>query len=240
MLYILLGTDEKTSRAKLHELCTALVDKKPDASFVQLRAEDFDPAHLSHYISGQGLFESKQIVVLDHLFENKEYKEIITKERKALAESPNIFFLLEGVLDKPTSEKLKKVAEKFEVFGETMKQAKEKPTFNTFALADALGARNRKTLWTLYQEGKRAHVSDEEMHGVLFWQAKSLLLAEGVGSAGEAGLNPFVFRKAKNFLKNYTVEELRSMLRNLTKLPHEARRGRYELGSALEQFVLTV
>lgn len=240
MLYIFCGTDEEKSREKLQKLVAALVAKKPDASFVQLRAEDFHMEAFPGYVEGQGLFESKQIIVFDHLFENKEYKELLVKERKALAESPNIFFVLEGALDKTTSEKLKKVAEKFEISGSEAKIAKEKPVFNTFALADALGSRNRKNLWVLYQEGKRAHVPDEEMHGVLFWQAKSLLLAGNAGSAQEAGLNPFVFRKAQGFCKNYSVDELRNMLRTLTKLPHEARRGRYELGSALEQFVLTI
>lgn len=240
MLYFFCGTDTDTARSKMNAVLEALVAKKPDASVIRVRADAFDPGMLPAYIGGQGLFESKQIVVLDHVCADAEIKHAVLEARKEMAASPNLFFVLEGNLDKATAEKFKRAAEKFEISGELGRTKKEPPSFNTFALSDALGARDRKGLWVLLQEGKRHHVSDEEMHGVLFWQAKSMLLAAQAHSTESSGLNPFVFRKAKGFLENYAVDELQHMLRQLTALPHEARRGRFELASALERFVLSI
>lgn len=83
-------------------------------------------------------------------------------------------------------------------------------------------------------------VSDEEVHGMLFWQMKTMLLVEASGNAKEAALNPFVYKKAKGFVQHFSKEELHSHTTALVELYHEARRGRYELGSALERFILGV
>jgi len=240
MLYLLYGTDKEKTRAKMHSLVDALLAKKSDASLVSVKAGAFEPAFLESYISGQGLFEARQIVVLDHVFENTEAKEAILDRRKELAESPNIFFLLEGELDKATLTKLEKYAERAEMFGERMQKGKKERVFNTFSLADALGARDRKSLWVLYMRGRRANIAPEEMHGVLFWQVKSMLLALTSGGAQASGLNPFVYKKALSFLKKYSEVELRETLSTLVQLSHDARRGKHDFDTALERFVLEV
>jgi len=165
-------------------------------------------------------------------YQQKAYPEVVQKVK-------NIFFLLEGGLDKATILKLEKVSEKIECFGESLREPKKEKEFNTFSFADALGARDRKKLWVLYQKAKRFNIADEEIHGILFWQTKNMLLAGKAGSPSEAGMNPFVYKKARSFLKNYSTEELGSLSRTLITLSHDARRGKHDFATALERFTLS-
>jgi len=188
-------------------------------------------------VYGQGLFSSKSIIVLDRVFGNEEGKEVILARLKDIAASENVFVLFEGGLDKKTLTKLEKHAEKSQGF-DTKETKTER--FNVFSLTDALGKRDRRALWVKYQQAKLSGVSDEEIHGVLFWQIKTMLLAAMSGSASEANLNPFVYKKSRGFLKNYTRPELSAFSASLVRLYHDARRGKHELGVALERFILSL
>ena len=107
-------------------------------------------------------------------------------------------------------------------------------------MTDALGARNQKRLWTLYQKAIRAGVVEEELHGLIFWQIKSMLLALSAPDATSAGLNPFVYSKAKGYAKNFTLDELKNLSSRLIKMYHQAHRGEVDFASELEKFFLEV
>ena len=115
-----------------------------------------------------------------------------------------------------------------------------------FEFTDALGARDKKGLWQLYQDALKEEVPSEEVHGILFWQIKALLSALKCRDAGEAGLNPFVYNKAKTYAKNYgkNVEEadkkLKEMSTKLFEMYHEAHRGKTDFAIALEKFILEI
>ena len=239
MYYLLYGSDIGKARAKMHELVDSLLTKKRDASVVSMNEETFDGALLESFIRGQGLFEAKQIAILDNIFLKSDAKELIMGKRKELHTSPNVFFIVAQTLDKATVTKLEKYAEKTLLFGEALlKKGGKMRAFNTFALADAFGMRDRKKLWVLYIKGRRSHCAPEELHGVLFWQAKNMLTVCHAKSAQEAGLNPFVFQKALSFIKNYSETELQSSLKKLVTLTHDARRGLHDLDTAMEHFIL--
>lgn len=238
MIYFLHGKDTETSRVKLNTLVESLRTKKPDATYVRFDEETFEPENIDQYISGQGLFEQKLIVVFDRILTNKETKKCILDRLTDIANSDNIFLVWEESVDAATRKKFEKVSEKVQesVHSEKIK-IKE---FNIFDLSDALGNRNAKNLWILYQKAKMHNISDEEIHGILLWLAKSMLLAEKSNSAKEAGLNPFVYRKASGFRKNYSSRELQDLSLQLVTLYHEARRGRAPLSVSLEQFTLSL
>lgn len=238
MLYVLYGSDIEKGKDKLHGLVESLQKKKPDASIFRIDDEHFDTSQLSELIEGQGLFENKYIVVFDSVFANAEAQEAVLKNLASIADSQNIFIILEGKLDKKTISRLEKKAEKVQVFeGEVSKKKEE---FNIFSLTDALGRRDRKVLWVLYRKAKQRGIPDEEIHGILFWQVKSMLLSSGAKNSDDAGLNPFVYRKSLQFLKNYTDEEVKKLSSTLVSLSHDARRGLHEFDIALERFILGV
>lgn len=236
-MYLLYGDDTQKARDKCNALIDSLEKRKPDASLFRITDETFEPSQLDELLYGQGLFEHKYIVSCAGVCRNAEFKKLITSALKDVAASDNIFVFLEESLDAKSKKAFEKHAEKVQVF-EKKKVAKE--SFNLFALTDALGERNRAKLWTLYQEALRNNISAEEVHGVLFWQIKSLLLAQHADSPEEAGLKPFPFKKAKSFLKNFSPEELCVLSKQLVELYHSARKGKYDLDIALEQFVLGV
>ncbi|MEO8638260.1 MAG: hypothetical protein ABI430_05180 [Candidatus Taylorbacteria bacterium] len=242
MLYLLYGENKDQAREKARGMIDNLKKKKPDAAFFHVTTENWNEATLEEYIGGQGLFSNKYIVFVDSIFENKEIKEVAVKKIKEMAESQNIFIVLEGELDKATFTKFEKCAEKVQSFGvkgETHGEAQARE-FNIFSLGDALGRRDKKNLWVLYNKAKRAGLEDEQIHGTLFWSVKNMILACNLESAKEAGLNPYVFGKARNFAHNFKYEELGALASGLVALYHDSRRGISDLDVALERFILSI
>ncbi|MEK7184805.1 MAG: hypothetical protein AAB683_01565 [Patescibacteria group bacterium] len=219
MIYFYYGTDIEKTIKKSHELVDSLRKKKPDAGFFKIDSENFDSAMLEGYIGGQGLFSNKYIIFLDRLCEKKEIKDEFIDKLKEIGASENIFIILEGKIDKITAVKIEKKAEKTVKFdlAETGKNF-DRGGNNAFALADAIGKRNKKEAWMLYRKAIDGGEAVEALHGMVFWKIKSLILSGG-----------------NNVWKN---DELLAVLDELITIYHEARRGRYELETGLEVFIL--
>lgn len=238
MIFLLHGTNTFKSRAKLNDLIKKLLDRKPNAMLIRFDDESFGKSEFLDQIDSQGLFESNSIIVLDNVLKNTEGEESILKNLKELKNSGNVFIVLEEKIDKKTFTKISKFTEKVQEFNLEKKYKKNK--FNIFALSDALGSRDRRKLWVLYQTCKNNNISDEEIHGILFWSLKSLILSKNSKIPAEAGLNPFVFKKNLRFSSNYSDRELEDLISKLINLYHDSRRGVKSLDIALEQFVLSV
>ena len=213
MIYFYYGTDIERGVAKAHELIDSLRKKKPDASFFKIDSENFNDAMLEEYIGGQGLFSNKYIVFLDRLCEKKEIKERLIDNLKEIAESENIFIILEGKLDKATATKIEKKSEKMVKF--YLAEKEEKESYNAFALADAFGRRNKKEAWVLYRKAIDKGEAPEALHGMLFWKVKTMIL-------NNQGDN----------------DELLKLADKLVTIYHDSRRGEYELETRLEAFIL--
>lgn len=239
MLYVLHGTDTIKAREKLDSLLESLHKKKPDASVIRIDDEQFNASALDELISGQGLFERKQIIIFNNVFRDEDAKKTVLQSINDIATSQNIFILFEEKLDKKTLSKFQKHAEKIQEFDRKDSHDAKKP-FDIFSLTDAFGKRDKKKLWVLYQKARMHNVSNEEVHGILFWQTKSMLLAGNALNAREAGLNPFVYKKAAEFQKNYSETELKTLSATLVSLYHDARRGIHDLGISLERFMLDI
>ncbi len=239
MIYLLYGTDSQKSRNKLHDLVTSLVKKKPDASHIRLNDETFSDASLEENISGVGLFSQKTIVEMDNVFRNKDAKVSLLERLKDIAQSENIFVILEGELTKAELTKFEKHSEKVQEFSLQEETPKAKD-FNVFSLTDALGKRDRKHLWVLFMKARAHDIAPEEIHGILFWQIKAMLATMQSKSPKEAGLNPFVYQKSGGFLRNFTPQEIQDTSVKLIELYHNARRGIVDFDRGLERFILEV
>ena len=215
MIYFYYGSDIDKSREKAHSLIDSLMKKKPDASLLKMNNEDFDIPKLQEYIGSQGLFSNKYIVFLDRLCDDKEIKDDFLDKLKEISESENIFIILEGKIDKATATKIEKKSEKTIVLN--LSEKIEKKDNNTFALANAFGKRNAKEAWMLYRKAIDEGIAPEALHGMIFWKVKSMILAGGMG---------------------WDVEELKKIMDELITIYHEARRGKYELETAMEAFIM--
>ena len=110
--------------------------------------------------------------------------------------------------------------------------------FNIFALTDAIGARDKKRAWILYQEALGAGLSAEEIFFKIVWQVKTLLLASKTKSLLETDMKPFSYSKAKSYLKNFKPNELEKLSEDLVVGYHRARQGKGELETFVEKILL--
>lgn len=215
MIYCFYGTDSAKTRKAARALVNATQKKKPDASFFHITSENWSEARFEELLHGAGLFEQKYIVLLDNLFEDKDIKNTICDGVKDMSDADHLFVLLEGVLDKKTLTKIEKSARKVIQYNVSEVVKKKE---NDFALANAVGRRDRKQAWVLLQSALERGVVPEALHGMLFWKVKSMLLAGNQ--------------------RAFTKEELHTLSHQLLEIHHRARTGRTTLDIALERFVL--
>ena len=236
MLYIFHGSDHTALREKLASVRHTLHTKRPDAELFKLDdPEQVTPAALEELAGGQGLFEQKYIVQLDRVIDDQKARDAISDAAEMLGSSDNVFLLAEDQLEQQTLTKLEGHAHAVHHFPVKKKEANE---FNVFTLTDALGRRDKKTLWVAYHKALRSGKDAEELHGILFWQIKAMLLASTCSTAQEAGMKDFPFKKAKEFAARFSHDDLCELSRNLVTCFHEARRGQGMLRDNLEQWIL--
>ena len=245
MIYFYYGTDIESARKKAKITIDSLLLKKPDATLIKIRDEELSLDKIIELAVGQALFSNKYIVFFNRTFDNKENKELILKNIKEFATSDNIFIFVEGRLDKTSLTKIEKNSEKVQEFIRPEKILNKKEKLATigekidfFEFADAIGKRDKRGLWVLYQDALAEQVPAEEVHGIFFWQVKSMLLAKKCKTAEEANMKPFPYDKARGYSRNYKDGELEDLSSRLVYMYHEAHRGNIDFFVALEKFIL--
>lgn len=233
MLIAFYGTDTIRVREKAYDFVHAREEKGIRA--VQITSENFSTGVLEDAAGGTSLFGEQQLFVIDTPSEDAEMLALVFDNLEMLSESPNTFVLIERGLLASQKKKLEKYAEEC-----TELAADKKNTFNIFSLTEALLRRDKKSLWMLLLKARGAGASDEEIIGTLFWQIKTLRLAERSGSAEETGLKSFSYTKAKRALLKFKEGEIDKLSRDLVTLYHDGHQGKRDLDIALERWVLSV
>ncbi|MEX0917414.1 MAG: hypothetical protein WDZ90_02745 [Candidatus Paceibacterota bacterium] len=237
MLYLFHGSDTQASRKKLHKKLDVALSKNPDSPLMWIDEENFDGASFPELLGGQSLFGGVLNVAVDASGGEGILTDFISEKVRDIKESENVFYILFGKETKKTLEPFLKYAQSSE---ESALKEVAAQKFNVFSLTDALGKRDRKGLWVLYQKAKRNNIADEEVHGILFWQLKCMLFAASSASANDAGIKEFPFKKAKSFLRNFREGEVEEKAHELLLVTYDARRGKSDFGGALERFILSV
>ncbi len=236
MLYVIYGKDRERGRARFRALREELGKKCGEESTI-LEGE-ISKEFLHSSAVSQGLFGNTTLFVFDCVFDKKDEQEVLLSHANELDLSPNIFLVFEPELDKKIAEGIGETKVKIEEF--SSKKIDNRPEFNIFSLGDALGKRNKKELWVLYQEAVGSGLTPEEISGTLFWAVKNLALAKGAKNGDDAGMSPFVAKKSRAFVENYTQEEIKNLSHSLVTIYHEAHRGGEPMDIALERFILSV
>lgn len=237
MLYVFSGANTVRVRSEAHTFLDAFEAKGIHTEYIgpELISEDF----LRDRVSAQSLFGevvARDITLFDTPSERVGALDALVAYADALAQSNDVFVVIEQKLLAAPAKVLKAHAEKFV----EVKDVAEGERFNVFALSDALARRDKKALWVLFQQAMHAGISAEELVGTLLWQIKSARLAARTATAEEAGLKPFVYTKAKRALAKFTSEEIDALSRNLITIYHDARLGKRDMDIALERFVLAL
>lgn len=200
-----------------------------DASFEE---ENFSLSAIREMAASADLFGGTKFVVLRGLLEKKDTREILEKEYKNLAESPNTFLIFENIFSVPTKRELQKHA--------TVIEAKEKNkssfVYNPFSITNALRMRDKKNAWRNLQEARLAGVEAEQLSGIIWWLLKhAILVASG---APLATLTPAGVTAGRAMVRNFKKEELATLAEKFEVAIPEARRRGIEPYHALEKIIL--
>ncbi|MEK7558635.1 MAG: hypothetical protein AAB507_02300 [Patescibacteria group bacterium] len=228
MFYFFYGDDTDKRREKIGKLI-----KTKNAALCELKEEELSIDFLEEMATSQVLFDEAQIFLLRDLLLSKELKEILKKCASLMAQSANAFIVSQASATKDLLSAIeKKGAELVEC---SLKEKPIKKDGGNFALGDAIGRRDRKAAWVLYQEAMSKGAVSEELHGIIFWVMKNIFLAK-VG--GATGLSPYPLMKAKSFESKWSNGEVRGALSRLVGMYHDSHRGIVEFPVALEMFLL--
>jgi len=239
MLHVLYGNHRDKLRARLHALLSKMAggDNPPE----RISAENMMPDVLGELLHRTALFGSVPPVVFDGALSDERTHEMMLACAKDLADSENTFILVEEKIPADALKVFKKYAASVEVFSLAPSAARSAPQkFNIFSLTDAIGRRDRKRAWVLYRQALTEGMAPEEIHSMLFWQVKTVLMVAVTGNIKNLPLKPFVVGKARGFAKNYSLEELKNLSSALVSVYHDAHRGLVELETGLERLILSL
>src|ERR1035437_9971633 len=100
-----------------------------------------------------------------------------------MQEAEHWFLILDGKVDSVTTKKIEKFSYKSQEFEKT-ESKKESPII--FTITDKLLARNKKQLWACFTDLLGWGIPAEEIHGVLFWAVKNMIIVARVDSQKES------------------------------------------------------
>jgi hypothetical protein len=233
MLYLIYGTNTNKVRAKQRELVGIMQSKQPNVSLYRVTTETWKDSLLEELLGSQGLFLAKYIVTLDKVLEDKEIGSDIIGSLEEMKESDHAWIILEDKVSAPNLKKIEKFAHKVFDFNDSV--SVEKKRLLAFDFAEQFAGKNKVGAWREFIKLKEADLAGEEIHGVLWWQMKSVYLAKFSKTAEESGLTPYSFQKALRLSKGWELKELNLLLDKLVEIYHEAHRGGGDLMVELER-----
>lgn len=207
--------------------------RKEHVETVLVEADGYAPGFLEEATNGLSLFGGQRLYVLDNWSEKAEAYGALVASLESLSESTSQFVIIEGTL-------LAAEKKKFEKWAKSMIEHKKEADrgFNSFALAEALGKRDKRSLWLLWNEALLEGKSAEELSGILWWQLKTMRLAAKGRNAAEVGLKDFSYTKAKRALDKFGSGELEKISRELLGVINDSRLGELDTTLAVERWIL--
>lgn len=233
MLHVFFGTDTTVARQQAYDLIAT--GAEDNSAIQRVDTDTYTPGMFIDLAGATSLFGGNERYLIDTPSNHKDFLADVLEHLPLLAESTNLFVVIEGPLLAPEKKQFAKYAASMEEF---KKPATER--FNAFALADSLSLKNKRQLWVQLQEATAAGLSAEEIIGTLWWQLKSLRLAQLTNSAAEADMKDYPYNKAKRSLKHFKPGELEALSEGLLTLYHHGHGGKVDINLALEKWVLTI
>jgi len=233
MLHVIYGTDTTKKSEALSAHLAPL--QAAGVSVSRIGADEFSPGVVRDALGSTSLFGDATCYVLDTPSDDGAYADEVAAVRTELVDAPTDFIVLEEKVLAPERKSYEKV-------GATLEEhnAQKVQRFNTFALADALTGKDKRTLWVKYQEARAAGIAAEEIIGILWWQLKSIRLTVLCGSAEEAGMKPFPYQKAQRALSKFSTDDINRLSHSLLALYHEGHGGRRDIDVVLERWCLAL
>lgn len=255
MIHLIYGNQRDRVLARSKQIVDRVLGSKSGALYFKFMPEGFERAKFEELIAGRSLFKELVIVLCDGLMADAEISALLSKKIGEMSESNNIFIFLEEKINKNFLELFKKakadiaefsVAEKKGYAGaREVKLRAGYEGFNIFSLTDALGARDKKLAWVLYQKSLRAGIPPEEIFWKAVWIFRNIILVSSINTEqkeladkSKLAISPYTLSNSRRFLKNYNEADLKNKYKKLVDIYHQFRRGIVEAEMAMEQFIL--
>lgn len=233
MLHVFYGNGAVAVRKKAFEFIAPL--EAQGWKFERIDSDTFARGMSAELAESVSLFGEKTVYLLDTPSSDEAFANEVNESLSMYKESSNVFVVVEEGLLAPAKKVFAKYADSIEEITSAFTER-----YNAFSMADSLSLKDKKTLWLQLQDAKTAGLSAEEIIGTLWWQLKTLRLAQVTGSAAEAGMKDFPYNKAKRSLKNFKEGELESLSQSLLSLYHDGHLGKRDIDIALEKWSLSI
>lgn len=234
MYSIYFGNDTQAVRAAAQQAID--VAGKGGATINRIDSDSYEPGFLADALGASSLFGGEELYVIDTPSSVSEFNDEVVESLAAMAESTNVFIVIEDTLLAAA----KKKYEKHAAHSEEFKAEKKEDILNPFQLADALAAKDKRKLWLLLREMQQDGLPAEELIGILWWQLKSMRLASFTKTAAEAGMKDFPYNKAKRALIKFSSQEIKDKSESLLSVYHDGHMSRRDINDALEHWVLAL
>lgn len=232
MFHLFTGSDRTATKDALTRFIEEYLPR--EAVLTTIDGNEYESGRLSDALGANSLFGGVQWFVIDTPSANDGLKNEVSESLGELAESENVFLILEGQMLAPERKKYEKRAERV-----TVVEAKKQARFDMFTVTEALASRDRRRLWILVQEARLEGARDEEIIGLLWWQLKTLRLAALAQRPEEVGMKSYPFEKAKRALMQFPNEQVIERSQSLLELIHQARAGQRDIDIAFEEWILS-
>lgn len=231
MLSVFYGSDTDAVRTAAF----ASVESYTENGYELYRVDslNYESGQLTDLCEGVSLFGTPHVYVIDTPRSVPDLWSEVLALQEVMATASSPYIIIEGTLTAAEKKQLSTQIEWQEAKGEVVKR------FDTFRLANALVAGDKRALWIALQEAKASGIAAEEMIGILWWQIKLIRLAQITTSASEAGVKDFPYRKAKQAAKRYSEERVLQLIRSLLAVYHDGHGGLRDIDLALESWVLS-
>ncbi len=238
----------------MNELLDFFRSKNEHVSIFKIDEYDFEKEKLEELSRSNTLFGGKVVVVFNRIFDDKNVSRTILENLDSYVASQNIFIFYEEEIDKEILDLIKEKAKKVQKFDLPPSKGMEAGKFNKreyggynpFLICDAVGEKNKKKAWLIFQDALLEGVPAEEIFWKIWWQAKTMLAikisseTDAKNLEKETGFHPFVIKKNLSFLKNFSFKELDDFSWKLVELYHNARRGLADFEIGLEKILINI
>ena len=235
------GSDREGGREMSRATLATQRKMSKSSPVFEFAGDDVNLDNLRELIYARPFIGDRVIVFLDHLALNSAMSNFVIENLSVLHSSANVFIFWEDETGVAMAKAISKLGDEVREFKETghFKQEEEKTKLTKlFAVADALGSRDRKRAWLLYHEARRAGLATEEIFWKLVWKVKTLLMVETAPVGSILPLKPYPLSQARQQIKGYKPGELSHLSSRLVHLYHDSRRGLLDFDFSLEQLLL--
>lgn len=234
MIHCFFGEDTQKARQAARELFEQLRNDNKSATASYFDDVLFDISAATDAFTSENLFGGQNILYFDGILEHADgetfYRTILQKTEhdviiREVAPSKDLlaFFERLGVV------KLFPLQKRFE------------KRVDSFPVANALGARDKRASWVEFEKVRRSGAAMEEIHGTIFWAYKTMLITRLLDKkdALRSGVKDTSYRTYNAHAQGYTIDELKDKILLLKDIYHKGHRGEGEIEDMLEQFILS-